>query len=750
MTVSATTASAATWASQLLRYPWLTDMTSSSVVVMWASSVSSSGSVQYGSSPSCSGKTVTAARNTITVGSKTEYQWKATMSGLSAGASYCYRVYNGSPAVDLLGSDPSPTFIALPKSGSTTSFSFAVVGDFGDTTTNGLDPGDTSNGVNPDQAKVMAQIASSGARFAVTVGDIAYPSGTQANYGDLNQTGKDVSAVFGPTFWKSPGSHIPLFVTVGNHGLTSTLLNNWSESHVASASSGVYGMVSYPSIDGSTAASYPTTYYAIQAGNARIYMLDAAWSDANHGSVSQYQIEHDAHWTTSAAEYKWLVADLQAHPGGVKFAVFHYPLHADNATEGTDSYLDGSQSLEGLLATNGVGIAFTGHAHIYERNLPQVGRLVSYVIGSSGAKIEPVSACQSYDAYAVGWSYTSNHGSACGGAPVPASPASVFHFALVTVSGTSVTVAPTDENGNTFDVQHYNFATDTQSPTAPTNLTATATGATAVSLGWGASSDNIGVAGYRIYRDVGTSTPATLLTTVGSTATSYTDTTASPSTTYTYAVKAFDGSGNVSAASNNATVTTPASGAALFSDGFESGDLSKWTSSVATSVTTSNAFSGTYAAECVSTGSGPAYAYKSLGSGYTDLYLKAEVRIASRGANSVYLLKARKSTSASIVGVYVNSSGKLALRNDAGSVTLTSSIVVSTGTWHSVELHLSVGSSGSTQVWYDGTLVSALSQTQNTGTTAAGQLQIGDSTSSGRSFDVLVDDVVADTSFIAV
>jgi chitodextrinase len=466
--------------------------------------------------------------------------------------------------------------------------------------------------------------------------------------------------------------------------------------------------------------------------------------------VSQYQVEHDAHWTTSSAEYTWLAADLQAHPGGVKFAVFHYPLHADNATEGTDSYLDGAQSLEGLLASNGVGIAFNGHAHIYERNLPQVGRLVSYVIGSSGAKPEPVSACQSYDAYAVGWSYTNNRGSACGAAPVPGSPASVFHFALVTVSGTSVTVAPTDENGNTFDVQHYNFATDTQAPSAPANLTATAAGATAVSLGWGASSDNVGVTGYRIYRDVGTSTPTTLLTTVGGTTTSYTDTTASPSTTYTYAVKAFDGSGNVSAGSNNATVTTQASGGALFSDGFESGNLSAWTSSVATSVTTASAFSGTHSAESVSTGSGPAYAYKSLGAGHTDLYLKAEVRIATRGANSVYLLKARKSTSASIVGVYVNSSGKLALRNDAGSATLTSSIVVSTGTWHSIELHLAVGSSGSTQVWYDGTLVSALSQTQNTGTTAAAQLQIGDSTSSGRSFDVLFDDVVAGTSFIAM
>jgi hypothetical protein len=33
----------------------------------------------------------------------------------------------------------------------------------------------------------------------------------------------------------------------------------------------------------------------------------------------------------------------------------------------------------------------------------------------------------------------------------------VFHFLLVSVNGNQVTVRPTDENGNQFDVQTYNF-----------------------------------------------------------------------------------------------------------------------------------------------------------------------------------------------------------------------------------------------------------------------------------------------------
>jgi len=38
---------------------------------------------------------------------------------------------------------------------------------------------------------------------------------------------------------------------------------------------------------------------------------------------------------------------------------------------------------------------------------------------------------------------------------VPTDDAQVYHFLKVTVQGTSVTVAPTDSLGRTFDVQTY-------------------------------------------------------------------------------------------------------------------------------------------------------------------------------------------------------------------------------------------------------------------------------------------------------
>ncbi|CAH1200505.1 hypothetical protein PAECIP111893_01402 [Paenibacillus plantiphilus] len=90
--------------------------------------------------------------------------------------------------------------------------------------------------------------------------------------------------------------------------------------------------------------------------------------------------------------------------------------------------------------------------------------------------------------------------------------------------------------------------TDTQAPTAPAALASTGKTATTVSLSWTASTDNVGVTGYDIFRNG---------TKVGTSATtSYTDTGLTAATSYKYTVKAYDAAGNRSAVSNEATVVT--------------------------------------------------------------------------------------------------------------------------------------------------------------------------------------------------
>jgi chitodextrinase len=91
---------------------------------------------------------------------------------------------------------------------------------------------------------------------------------------------------------------------------------------------------------------------------------------------------------------------------------------------------------------------------------------------------------------------------------------------------------------------------DAQAPTAPTGLGATAVSRTRIDLSWTASIDDVGVTGYRVFRDG---------TQVGSPAgTAFSDTGLSPATAYSYAVKAIDAAGNLSAASAGATATTRA------------------------------------------------------------------------------------------------------------------------------------------------------------------------------------------------
>ena len=90
--------------------------------------------------------------------------------------------------------------------------------------------------------------------------------------------------------------------------------------------------------------------------------------------------------------------------------------------------------------------------------------------------------------------------------------------------------------------------TDKTAPSAPTGLTAGTTTSTTVPLSWTASTDNVAVTGYDVYRGT---------TLVGSsTTTSYTVTGLTAATAYSFTVKAKDAAGNVSSASSSVSATT--------------------------------------------------------------------------------------------------------------------------------------------------------------------------------------------------
>lgn len=108
---------------------------------------------------------------------------------------------------------------------------------------------------------------------------------------------------------------------------------------------------------------------------------------------------------------------------------------------------------------------------------------------------------------------------------------------------------------NSVDQNAFLFRTtagDIQGPSIPSGVTATPVSPTQINISWQASTDNVGVTGYRVERcnpicsEIGQTANVTL-----------SDTGLSGNQTYGYRVKAFDAAGNQSAYSTIASTTTP-------------------------------------------------------------------------------------------------------------------------------------------------------------------------------------------------
>src|SRR2546428_5684781 len=140
------------------------------------------------------------------------------------------------------------------------------------------------------------------------------------------------------------------------------------------------------------------------------------------------------------------------------------------------------------------------------------------------------------------------------GAEVMTAPYAVSWITTLAANGShTLRAVARDAAGNTatataVNVTVSNSAPDITPPSVPTNLSASAVSSSQMNLSWTASTDNVGVAGYTIYR--GASQIAT------TSLTSYSDTGLSPSSTYSYTVVAYDAAGNVSALSVAASAAT--------------------------------------------------------------------------------------------------------------------------------------------------------------------------------------------------
>ena len=94
-----------------------------------------------------------------------------------------------------------------------------------------------------------------------------------------------------------------------------------------------------------------------------------------------------------------------------------------------------------------------------------------------------------------------------------------YSFGITAPGTTTLSFAAKESGANAAQLVVNLGVADTQAPSVPAGLTATAASATQVNLAWQASTDNVGVTGYTIYRN------SAVLTTVSGTTLTYSDTT---------------------------------------------------------------------------------------------------------------------------------------------------------------------------------------------------------------------------------
>ncbi|MGB6682429.1 MAG: fibronectin type III domain-containing protein, partial [Candidatus Acidiferrum sp.] len=219
-----------------------------------------------------------------------------------------------------------------------------------------------------------------------------------------------------------------------------------------------------------------------------------------------------------------------------------------------------------LLLMNGCGGGGSYSSPPVQDATPPTAPANLTAMATSGTQINLTWAASTDNVGVTGYKVERCQGAGCANFAQIATPtATTFNDAGLSASTSySYRVRAADAAGNNSAYSNIFSTTtlassDTTPPTAPANLAATAASAGQINLSWTASTDNVGVTGYKVERCSGAGC-ASFAQIATPTATTFNNTGLTGSTSYSYRVRANDAAGNNSGYSNTATASTPATG----------------------------------------------------------------------------------------------------------------------------------------------------------------------------------------------
>ncbi|MBA3396823.1 MAG: metallophosphoesterase [Deltaproteobacteria bacterium] len=293
------------------RQPYLQQVTTTSAMIGWVTTDPVGERIEVTTPAGAPVMTATSEVQRSKQRSADETQMWSTLSGLEPDTIYCYSLGAAEPRTERIG------FRTAPLSTSTAPVRFMAFGD--------------SGGGGPDQMALRDQMFDFPYDLIVHTGDIAYDSGTIAEFED------NVFAVYDELF-----KSVPFFPAAGNH--------------------------EYETLQG---APFRDVFALPGDGGEQWYSYD--W-----GRVHFVALDTEADYET---QVEWLELDLAANELPWTIIYLHRPPYS-SGKHGSDLRL--RSLLEPIAERHGVQLVLAGHDHDYERMKPQAG--VAYVVTGGGGR----------------------------------------------------------------------------------------------------------------------------------------------------------------------------------------------------------------------------------------------------------------------------------------------------------------------------------------------------------------------------